>query len=151
MGAKIKELATNKPQNIKQISKSLYEFFTSKDNIYNITKNYGGELIYAGGDDILAFLPVKKDNMIFLDYIKEIDDRFRQIVGNDVGLSFGINIAYKKYPLRDAIKTAFNLLYSAKGYGSNSVAINTTKHSGQKFNNIFNRIFKITHFKKSIT
>jgi CRISPR-associated protein Cmr2 len=146
MGAKIKELATNKPQNIKQISKSLYEFFTSKDNIYNITKNYGGELIYAGGDDILAFLPVKKDNMIFLDYIKEIDDRFRQIVGNDVSLSFGINIAYKKYPLRDAIKTAFNLLYSAKSYGSNSVAINTTKHSGQRFSNIFN--LKSDEFKK---
>ena len=54
-------------------------------------------------------------------------------MGDDVSLSFGVNIVYQKYPLRDAIKSAFDLLYSAKATTSNSVTIKTTKHSGQFF------------------
>jgi len=138
MGTKIQKLATNKPENIKKISKSLYQFFTNDSDIYNITRNFGGELIYAGGDDILAFLPVKKDDKIFLDYIDILDKRFKEVLGSDVSLSFGVNISYQRYPLRDAINSAFELLYSVKDYESNSIAITTTKHSGQTFNNISN-------------
>lgn len=49
MGTKIKKEATVDPMKIKEISKKLFEFFTSDDDIYEITNNqFGGELIYAG-------------------------------------------------------------------------------------------------------
>ncbi|MFX4231389.1 type III-B CRISPR-associated protein Cas10/Cmr2 [Aliarcobacter butzleri] len=136
IGAKIKTEATQNPENIKNLSEKLYNFFTKDSDIYTITnKDFKGELIYAGGDDILAFIPVKQENKTFLDYIKVLDERFKQIVGEDVSLSFGINIAYYKYPLRDAIKSAFDLLYESKSDSKikNRVSIKITKHSGQWF------------------
>lgn len=48
-----------------------------------------------------------------------------------------MNIAYYKYPLRDAIKNSFNLLYKSKAYASNSISMSITKHSGQIFNTTF--------------
>lgn len=134
MGAKIKEEATQNPKNIKNISKKLFDFFTNDEDIYTITNEaFGGELIYAGGDDILAFLPVKYGDNTFLDYVETLDERFKKYVGDEVSLSFGVNIAYYKYPLRDAINSAFDLLYEAKAYKSNSIALKITKHSGQWF------------------
>ncbi|MGE4456976.1 MAG: type III-B CRISPR-associated protein Cas10/Cmr2 [Arcobacteraceae bacterium] len=140
MGAKIKKEATQSPQNIKNISEGLYNFFTQEDDIYTIThKHFGGELIYAGGDDILAFIPVKFDGKTFLDYICILDEKFKKYVGNDVSLSFGVNIAYYKYPLRDAINSAFDLLHEAKSDASvqNRLSLKITKHSGQWFNSTF--------------
>lgn len=136
MGAKIKEEATQNPENIKDLSKKLYDFFTADDDIYTITnKQFGGELIYAGGDDILAFLPVKNGDKTFLDYIKVLDERFKFFVGNDVSLSFGVNIAYYKYPLRNAIQSTFDLLHEAKADQNikNRISLKITKHSGQWF------------------
>jgi CRISPR-associated protein Cmr2 len=136
IGAKIKDIATNNPSDIKILSQKLYNFFTSQKDIYEITnKDFYGELIYAGGDDILAFLPVKHNDKTFLDYINELDKRFKDIVGNDVSLSFGVNIAYYKYPLRNAIQSAFELLNEAKSNKNvkNRIALKITKHSGQCF------------------
>lgn len=136
MGAKIKDEATQNPVNIKNLSQKLYEFFTKDDDIYIITHNhFGGELIYAGGDDILAFVPVKSGDKTFLDYIKVLDDRFKFYVGCDVSLSFGVNIAYYKYPLRNAIQSAFDLLHEAKSDKviKNRISLKITKHSGQWF------------------
>jgi CRISPR-associated protein Cmr2 len=155
MGAKIKNEATDNIINIKDISKKLFEFFTEKtdeDDIFTITnEKYGGELIYAGGDDILALVPVKKDATIFLDYVEKLNSRFKKIVGDDVSLSFGINIAYYKYPLRDAIQNAFELLHDAKAKSSNSIAIKITKHSGQFFETITQLdSTKYTNYKKLV-
>ena len=134
MGQKIKAEATDSPKNIQHLSKKLFDFFTKNDDIYKLTnESYKGELIYAGGDDILAFIPVKTEHFTFLDFINTLDKRFKDIVGEDVSLSFGVNIVYYKYPLRRAIDEAFNLLYKAKDYKQNSLAVKVTKHSGQYF------------------
>ena len=136
MGVKIKEEATQNPENIKNLSEKLYNFFTKNDDIYTITnKQFGGELIYAGGDDILAFVPVKNGDTTFLDYIHILDKRFKEFVGDDVSLSFGVNIAYYKYPLRNAIQSAFDLLHEAKSDKDikNRISLKITKHSGQWF------------------
>lgn len=135
MGDKIQKEATKDVTNIKQISEKLYRFFTQESDVYETTNTlFGGELIYAGGDDILALLPVKNGDKTFLDYVETLDKRFKEIVGSDVSLSFGINIAYYKYPLRDAIKSSFDLLHEVKvGSLSNSLSMKITKHSGQWF------------------
>ena len=138
MGTKIKNEATDNVEDIKELSKKLFEFFTDDEDIYTITnEHFGGELIYAGGDDILAFLPVKYEDKTFLDYIEVLNKRFKEKVGEDVSLSFGVNIAYYKYPLRDAIESAFSLLHQAKDNAQNSLALKITKHSGQYFKTIF--------------
>jgi len=132
MGQKIKHEATEKPENIKEISEKLYHFFTEGDDIQKLTnEGFGGELIYAGGDDILAFMPVKCVHGTVMDYMGVLNQRFRRIVGEDVSLSFGVSIVYCKYPLRDAIKMSFDLLHAAKSTAKNSVALKVTKHSGQ--------------------
>jgi len=147
MGAKIKEEATKNPKNIQELSKKLYDFFTTEDNIYTMTnKEFGGELIYAGGDDILAFLPLKYGEKTFLDYIESLSQRFTRIVGDDVSLSFGVNIVYYKYPLRDALQSAFNLLHKAKTNAPNSVSLKITKHSGQYFHSVLN--MRTQHYDK---
>lgn len=136
MGAKIKEEATDNPAKIKDLSQKLFTFFTAENDIYAITnREFSGELIYAGGDDILAFLPVKFEDKTFLDYIKVLDERFKKYIGEDVSLSFGVNIAYYKYPLRNAINSAFDLLHEAKSDAKikNRVSLKITKHSGQYF------------------
>jgi len=138
MGDKIKNEATDNVEDIKELSKKLFKFFTDDEDIYTITnEKFGGELIYAGGDDILALLPVKYSEKTFLDYIEVLDQRFKEKVGNDVSLSFGVNIAYYKYPLRDAIENAFSLLHQAKDNAQNSLALKITKHSGQYFETVF--------------
>lgn len=136
MGAKIKDETTDDPKKIKDLSEKLYKFFTEDKDIHTITNHeFGGELIYAGGDDILAFLPIKFEDKTFLDYINVLDDRFKKIVGSDVSLSFGVNIAYYKYPLRNAINNSFDLLHKAKEDKniSNRISLKITKHSGQWF------------------
>lgn len=136
MGAKIRNEATQNPENVKSLSQKLYDFFTKDKDIYTITNQaFGGELIYAGGDDILAFLPVKNGNQTFLEYIDILDKRFQDVVGADVSLSFGVNIAYYKYPLRNAIQSAFDLLHEAKSDKNvkNRISLKITKHSGQWF------------------
>jgi CRISPR-associated protein Cmr2 len=90
-------------------------------------------LIYARRDDILELVPVKNGKKIFLEYVEELSSRFQEKVGEDVSLSFGVHIAYYKYPLRDAIQNAFSLLHDAKTNAPNSIAIKITKHSGQFF------------------
>jgi CRISPR/Cas system-associated protein Cas10 (large subunit of type III CRISPR-Cas system) len=132
MGELIKAEATKDPAKIKELSEKLYNFFTKENDIHSLTNEvFGGELIYAGGDDILAFVPVKSDKGTFFDYIEALNERFTKIVGESVSLSFGISVVYCTYPLRDAIKMAFDLLYEAKDNGKNSMALRVTKHSGQ--------------------
>jgi CRISPR-associated protein Cmr2 len=120
--------------NIKTLSKNLYDFFTTDKSLYTLTNiDFGGMLIYAGGDDVLAFVPIKLGSHTFLDYITALDEKFKTVVANDTSLSFGVNIIYHKYPMRKAIAQAFDLLHTSKEHGQNSLTLQVTKHSGQTF------------------
>jgi len=138
MGQQIRQIATNDPLRMRELSERLYAFFTRDEGVYGLTHDrFRGELIYAGGDDVLAFVPVKTDGESFLDYVRMLRERFERHMGPENTLSFGVNIVYYKYPLRDAIQGAFALLDSVKSaQGSNRVAIEVTKHSGQKMHTV---------------
>jgi CRISPR-associated protein Cmr2 len=148
MGDKIKRIFEEekedekKEEKLSELSKRLFEFFFGeKDDadIRELTKDeFGGELIFAGGDDILALMPVKYGDRTVLDYITELSGRFRKYVGEDVSLSFGVNIVYHKYPMKKAIAEAFDLLHDAKDWGDkpNTAKIMLVKHSGQKYDTI---------------
>jgi len=123
-------------ENIKSISKGLFDFIV-ENNIYEYTISLKGELIYAGGDDVLAFLPVDR----VFEYIEKLNEDFKKSLGKDVSLSFGISINYYKFPLREAIKESWGLLYDAKNKGERKAAfsLRLRKHSGQ-VENIFHKL-----------
>lgn len=125
-------------------SKKLFEFGKKAEKSI---AQYGGNGIYLGGEDILAFAPiacVKEDGtgvQSFFDLIAQLDKDFKTTVGlfaNDIGvamptLSYGIILSYYKHPLKEALKYAHNLLdgKAKKVEGKNSIAITLRKHSGQ--------------------
>ncbi len=120
-----------------------------------IVSDFGGFVIYAGGDDLLFLAPVigksevdgPPDTSVF-SLCQKIADNFNRLFNiNDAktekakpSLSFGISINYYKYPLYEAFADARYLLFDvAKGFHKgrkkekhkNNVAVRLNKRSGQ--------------------
>ena len=113
-------------------SKKLFEYGQES---HKLIKSFGGETIFAGGDDLLFFAPiVSGDKTIFElcdDISKDFDNSFK---GTEATLSFGISMQYYKFPLYEALENSRGLLFGdAKSGEKNSIAFSVTKHSGQTF------------------
>lgn len=111
---------------------------------------YGGIVIYAGGDDLLFLAPVesykswdeeemprKKNILELLEELKEIflKEDFKSNTHKVITptLSFGLSIQYHKFPLYEALKNGGNLLFGeAKTKGKDALAIQLRKHSGKR-------------------
>jgi CRISPR-associated protein Cmr2 len=137
------------------ISESLGDF--SLRTVPAIVKKYQGKLVYAGGDDVCAFLPVAT----VLDAAREIADAYQrgfvafseenqqgQAVaeewkvspdrlmlhlgrGDDISISAGILLWHHKRPLSVAMSKAHELLETAKNEGDrNAMALELAKRSG---------------------
>jgi CRISPR-associated protein Cmr2 len=103
-----------------------------------IQDNFGGTCIYAGGEDILAYLPLHTT----LDCAKALEDKFRQDMspfifqdadGNELQptLSGGIVIAHHLTPLSDVFSSARMAEKEAKLVeGKNALSIVLNKRSG---------------------
>jgi len=104
---------------------------------------FGGVPIYSGGDDLLAILPcegragnvfefIKRANTIFA---TSFNDYINAMIGKGEApptLSFGVTIAYYKFPLYEALEDSAELLFGvAKRSIRNCVAVRVQKHSGQ--------------------
>lgn len=110
-----------------QFSRRLSEFALN-DVRRIVEEKYYGKLIYAGGDDVLAFLPVENA----LDCGYELNKRFREILGVKASMSAGIVFVHHKYPLSIALEEVRDAEKLAKGkYGRNSVCIKHISGSGQ--------------------
>ncbi len=114
------------------LSKRLFDY--SKSAI-DLTNKYNGEMVYCGGDDLLAFMPVvtEKGIQTVIDFVKELSDSYKSIVDKgtkQTSLSVGINIQYYKYPLSIGLDEAYQHEGKAKIL-KDSVAIQLTQHSGQ--------------------
>lgn len=124
-----------------ELSERLFDF---SKNVNEITEKYKGELVYAGGDDLLSFIPLafseieescdtdtntekneqnikrKEITKTVIDYALELSDKYNFFVNRPgekakSSLSFGISIFYFKYPLSKALKRADEQLnYIAK-------------------------------------
>ncbi len=132
---KTKRLIT--PATHSAISRALMHFSVNK--VSDIVENYRGELIYAGGDDILALLPI--DSTLACAY--EIQNLF----GKDWDgwellpakkMSAGILIVHYKHPLYDALDKARSLEKKAKELGRNAVAVGYLARSGTYNEVVFN-------------
>lgn len=111
--------------------------------------NYGGNGIYLGGEDILAFIPmacVNKHNnelQTVFSLIEKLDQLFHKTLGKyaeEKGvtiptLSYGLMLSYIKHPLKESMSIAHKLLENAKCKekhpNKNTIGLRFQKHSGQ--------------------
>jgi CRISPR-associated protein Cmr2 len=124
--------------NIENISKNLFEYCKESNKLI---KDFGGQTIYAGGDDLLFFAPVlnKDKNKTIFELCEKISNIFNTKISLAT-LSFGISINYVKFPLYEAVENSRELLFAkAKNTQRNNIAFNVTKHSGQSFETVINK------------
>ena len=123
--------------NIEAVSKNLFEY--AKESNRKI-KEFGGQTIFAGGDDLLFFAPVMYEDKSIFNLCEEISHDFEMKFKGVATLSFGISIQYIKHPLYEAVETSRNLLFGrAKNEYKNNIAFSVTKHSGQTFETIIHK------------
>ncbi len=136
MGKAISGIKT--PEDHREFSKSLSEFAKIARNI---VESHNGVLVYSGGDDVLAFLPVDKclsaarelhDNFGALELIK--DDTAK--IKGGLTLSVGIAIAHTFEPMEDLLDYGKKAEKAAKepdknGLGDrNGLAVHLHKRGG---------------------
>ncbi len=143
---KLLEEIGSKTDKIKEFSNKLMEF---AEEVPKISLKYGAEVVYAGGDDILAFAPVIYNNQTFFDYLNELNSTFKKIFkelelkeeAKSVSLSFGVNVIYHKFPLYEGLELARNNLFGvAKQIKSkNIITVEHIKNSGQSAKNSYHQ------------
>ncbi len=105
-------------------SQKLAQF--AKDFAGNIVEYNKGRLVYAGGDDVLAFLPVQTA----LQCADDLRSEFAKLTG--LTASAGIAIAPDTYPLDLALEAARSAEDAAKEiYGRNAVSISIITGSAE--------------------
>jgi CRISPR-associated protein Cmr2 len=122
------------PDKHRNLSQALDAFAGS---VEDIVKSYQGALIYAGGDDVLAFLPLHT----VVQCARELATRYRQELtpfknkdGDSSTLSVGIAIIHHLALLRDALDIARRSEQAAKQVkGKNALAIIVSKRSGDEY------------------
>lgn len=133
----------NNVEDPQKFSQALFEFGKKATNI---TKQFHGEPVYLGGDDLLTFMPTAftENNSIItvLDYVRTLSrnysDKLNGIEQSGT-ISFGVHLFYYKSPLSTSLHEARNLLYEAKNEpDKNSVVLQLTQHSGQQIKIKFN-------------
>lgn len=120
----------------KKLTESLGNFAKETENIVSPDK---GKVVYAGGEDFLAFINL---NYLF-DVLKQLRQKFDEIVNRgisefkieNVNLTFsaGIIIAHYKMPLSEVLSWSRKLEKEAKDIddAKNAFAIAAMKHSGE--------------------
>lgn len=118
----------------RKLSEALSKFAGEVKDIVN--NQHQGLLIYSGGDDVLAYLPVNKA----LSCADALEKKFRNELGNFFAadkktsptLSVGIVIAHHLDPLSDVLKLAKEAEATAKKdvAGKNGLAVTLSKRSG---------------------
>ena len=127
---------------------------------YVVEELHAGKLVYAGGDDVLALLPLKdtlpvarklralfsgeakrqSDGDIFVEFGSKqwtgwLDWNGRKLLtmGNRATASIGIVIAHRLHPLRDVLRQVREAEEDAKeSYGRNAICIRWLKRSGEQ-------------------
>ncbi len=121
-----------------KFSKKLFEYGQES---HKLIKAFGGETIFAGGDDLLFFAPVVSGEKTIFELCDEISQGFNEAFkGTEATLSFGIAMQYYKFPLYEALEKSRGLLFrDAKSGEKDNIAFSVTKHSGQTFQAIIHK------------
>lgn len=102
--------------------------------VSRIVADYGGMTVYAGGDDLLALVPLHGNGKQILQLCQEVRDCFDTLVGQGQGptLSMGVAIRAERFPLYEALSSASQGLFAvAKGTaGKNCVLLDVQSAGG---------------------
>jgi CRISPR-associated protein Cmr2 len=127
---------------------------------YVVEQLHAGRIVYAGGDDVLALLPLadalpaarklralfsgearrQPDGDIFVEFRSQhctgwVDWEGRNLLtmGNRATASIGIVVAHRLHPLRDVLRQGRETEEDAKeAYGRNAVCVRWLKRSGEQ-------------------
>ncbi len=110
-----------------QVGRALATFMEQAPKI--VCKN-GGQTVYAGGDDVLAMLPVPGA----LPCAEALAECYRSAFGHRVGatLSASVTFVHIRYPLSGALRDAHRLLddIAKQSNGRDSLAVGVLKSGG---------------------
>lgn len=100
-----------------------------------IVTEHAGTLVYSGGDDVLALLPLER----LLACAAELEERFRAwdplsgpSLGRKATLSAGIAILHIRDDLRLGLETARSAERRAKAEGRNRLVVTTLQRAGER-------------------
>lgn len=118
----------------KLFSNKLSEF---SRKVASVVEEAGGSLIYAGGDDVMAYLPLhtavdctNRIRKMFHDEMKRICETIGLKVDLASTFSAGLAVVHYKYPLDRALDLARKAESIAKDAGRNSLALIQSKRAG---------------------
>ncbi len=114
---------------VQKISTSLGAFM---QKVPGIVSNHKGQLVYAGGDDVLALLPMDTALACAAELSKILGNAFKQSDAAPVTLSAGIVFAHIRAPLMGTLTEAHRLLadVAKKRNGRASMACSVFRNSG---------------------
>lgn len=119
------------------ISQGLKDF---TDSVPNLVQQHNGFLIYAGGDDVLAVLPledalscalaIREKYKAIFEKSNDGIDKEKQVV---TSISAAVIFAHINMPLKNVLKTAHQLLdnVAKEQYGRDSLAVSVWKQGGR--------------------
>lgn len=144
MGQVISKLAKGADglKNHRELSQALDRYARSVSSIVEDEKNKGA-LVYSGGDDVLAFLPLHTAltcaKQLAATFANDLA-AFKDEQGHSPTLSVGLAIVHHLHPLSDALNIARAAEARAKGVpdrkdvpGKNALAIIVRKRSGGEY------------------
>ena len=106
----------NTPSRLSTLSDLISDTCESKLKV--VVQKYGGECVFAGGDDVLAFVPGEKA----LEASKTIAETFSGEMAGECSMSLGVAIIRYDLPVYVGLETASYLLKRAKEDGKKRVA-----------------------------
>jgi len=105
------------PSRLAGVSRLINE--VCEDELCDAVKDFGGECLFAGGDDVLAVLPGERA----LEASMKIASIFRERMAGECTMSAGVAIFHRKLPVYIGLEAVQTLIAMAKGKeGKNSVA-----------------------------
>ncbi|GIW50273.1 MAG: type III-B CRISPR-associated protein Cas10/Cmr2 [Anoxybacillus sp.] len=110
-----------------EVSEKLARF--AQQHVPHIVEKHDGKLVYAGGDDVLAFAPVDKALMIAEELRFAFSDQEKGL-GDGATASFGVIIGHKKAPLHMLLDGVRKLEKKAKSYRKEKDALALSIYMG---------------------
>jgi CRISPR-associated protein Cmr2 len=96
-----------------------------------VVEDHAGELIYAGGDDLLALLPTAEAIACARRAQEEYERNWAERVGGQATVSGGLAVVHYKEDLRFALQQARDAEHAAKRAGRNALALTVCRRSGE--------------------
>lgn len=133
MGQTIDHFAEQGYEQHQQLSRKLDTFARG---VRDVVKKHEGALVYSGGDDVLAFLPLHTVLQCAKELAKDFSEKlsaFQYEKDKSPSLSIGVAIVHHLHPLSDALNIARTAEKKAKEAGRNALAVTVNKRSGGEY------------------